>query len=81
MVEDLTGDPEENSSHYMAVLIEALSTLGRVEEALDVCVFCIGISSGFKVFVCLSAGYRESYEERVCVDSGEGVHQSHKTVS
>ncbi|CAI8041439.1 Exocyst complex component 4 [Geodia barretti] len=35
VVEDLTGDPEENSSHYMAVLIEALSTLGRVEEALD----------------------------------------------
>ena len=37
VVEDLTGDPEENSSHYMSVLIEALSTLGKVEEALDVC--------------------------------------------
>jgi exocyst complex component 4 len=35
VVEDLTGDPEENSSHYMSVLIEALSTLGKVEEALD----------------------------------------------
>ena len=36
MTEDLNADPEENSSHYMSILIEALSTLGKVEEALDV---------------------------------------------
>lgn len=29
-------DPEEDSSHYMAVLIESLSILGRVQDALDV---------------------------------------------
>ena len=37
VMEDLNGDPEENSSHYMAILIEALSILGKVEETLDVC--------------------------------------------
>ena len=39
VTEDLTGDPEENSSHYMAILIEALSILGKVQEALDVCMY------------------------------------------
>ena len=29
-------DPEKDSSHYMAVLVEALSILGRVQTALDV---------------------------------------------
>lgn len=28
-------DPEEDSNHYMAVLVEALSILGRVQDALD----------------------------------------------
>lgn len=37
VTEDLNADPEENSSHYMAILIEALSMLGKVQEALDVC--------------------------------------------
>ena len=36
VVEDLSGDPEENSSHYMSILIEALSILGKVEETLNV---------------------------------------------
>ena len=38
VVEDLSGDPEENSSHYMSILIEALSILGKIEETLNVCV-------------------------------------------
>ena len=29
-------DPEEDSNHYMAILIESLSILGRVQDALDV---------------------------------------------
>ncbi len=29
-------DPEEDSAHYMAILVESLSTLGRVADALDV---------------------------------------------
>ena len=29
-------DPEEDSAHYMAILVESLSTLGRVTDALDV---------------------------------------------
>ena len=29
-------DPEEDSSHYMAILIESLSILGRVQDALHV---------------------------------------------
>lgn len=29
-------DPEKDSSRYMAVLVEALSILGRVQDALDV---------------------------------------------
>ena len=29
-------DPEEDSNHYMAVLIESLSILGRVQDGLDV---------------------------------------------
>ena len=41
VVEDLNGDPEENSSHYMSILIEALSILGKVEETLDVCTYTI----------------------------------------
>ncbi len=30
-------DPEADSNHYMAILVESLSTLGRVKDALDVC--------------------------------------------
>ena len=41
VVEDLSGDPEENSSHYMSILIEALSILGKIEETLNVCVLSI----------------------------------------
>ena len=29
-------DPEKDSSRYMAVLVESLSMLGRVQDALDV---------------------------------------------
>ena len=29
-------DPEEDSSHFMAILVESLSILGRVKDALDV---------------------------------------------
>ena len=29
-------DPEDDSNHYMAILIESLSILGRVQDALDV---------------------------------------------
>lgn len=29
-------DPEKDSSRYMAVLVESLSILGRVQDALDV---------------------------------------------
>ena len=29
-------DPEEDSNHYMAILIESLSILGRVQDALNV---------------------------------------------
>lgn len=38
VVENLTPgvDPEEDSSHYMAILIESLSILGRVQDALQV---------------------------------------------
>lgn len=33
--EDLGADPEEDSSHFMAIVIESLSVLGRVQDALD----------------------------------------------
>lgn len=39
MVSDVVGsgvDPEKDSGRYMAVLVEALSILGRVQDALDV---------------------------------------------
>ena len=36
MKEDLGADPEEDSSHFMAIVIESLSVLGRVQDALDV---------------------------------------------
>ena len=38
VVENLTPgvDPEEDSNHYMAILIESLSILGRVQDALHV---------------------------------------------
>ena len=29
-------DPEDDSNHYMAILIESLSILGRVQDALHV---------------------------------------------
>lgn len=34
VTEDLSVDPEEDSNHYMAVLIEALSTLGMTGDAV-----------------------------------------------
>ena len=42
VVESLTPgvDPEEDSSHYMAILIESLSILGRVQDALHVRQLC-----------------------------------------
>jgi hypothetical protein len=46
MVSDDVGsgvDPEKDSSHYMAVLVEALSILGRVQDALDVSVGGCGL--------------------------------------
>lgn len=39
MVSDIVEsglDPDKNSSQYMAILVEALSILGRVQDALDV---------------------------------------------
>lgn len=38
VIEEMTPevDPEEDSSHYMAILIESLSILGRVQDSLDV---------------------------------------------
>ena len=37
-------DPEEDSNHYMAILIESLSILGRVQDALDVRIASYGQS-------------------------------------
>ena len=35
--EDLNEtNPERNSSHYMAILIESLSILGKIQETLEV---------------------------------------------
>ena len=56
VIEDLHGDPEENSSHYMAVLIEALSILGKVEETLDVSVlsklmYCLFLFHAFRDYI------------------------------
>jgi len=42
VTEDLEVDPEENSSHYMAILIESLSILGKVQDALNVRIASLG---------------------------------------
>ena len=36
LVEDLSADPESNVDHYIAVLVESLSLLKRIPEAVDV---------------------------------------------
>ena len=43
-------DPEEDSGRYMGVLVQALSRLGRVGEALEVRV--CDVSSGRGYLVC-----------------------------
>lgn len=40
-------DPERDSHRYMAVLVEALSILGKVQEALDVSALCRGGVKGW----------------------------------
>ena len=89
VTEDLNVDPEENSSHYMHVLIEALSILGKVEEALDVSLspppclssLCLCFLSTLLWPPLMPTGHWQSHEERVCSDSGEGFHQSDPPVS
>lgn len=36
ITEDLNTDPESDSDHFMNVLIESLSLLGKIPEALEV---------------------------------------------
>ena len=36
ITEDLNTDPELDSDHFMNVLIESLSLLGKIPEALEV---------------------------------------------
>ena len=40
VIEDLSvQDPEADSSHYMAILVECLSTLNKIPEAVKVCAY------------------------------------------
>ena len=36
ITEDLNADPEADSDHFMIVIIESLSLLGKIPEALEV---------------------------------------------
>jgi hypothetical protein len=36
LVEDLNVDPEEDSDHFMTLLIESLALLGKIPEAIEV---------------------------------------------
>ena len=35
-MEDLSTDPEADSDHFMVLIIESLSLLGKIPEALEV---------------------------------------------
>ena len=38
VIEDLSvPDPEADSAHYMAILVESLNLLGKIPEAVKVC--------------------------------------------
>ncbi|XP_022086586.1 exocyst complex component 4-like isoform X2 [Acanthaster planci] len=43
VVEDLNEDPEANSEHYMAVLVESLSLLKRIPEAVESIKRCVQV--------------------------------------
>ncbi|XP_038070549.1 exocyst complex component 4-like isoform X2 [Patiria miniata] len=43
VVEDLNEDPEANSEHYMAVLVESLSLLKRTSEAVESIKRCVQV--------------------------------------
>ena len=36
VTEDLNADPEADSDHFMIVIIESLSLLGKIPEAIEV---------------------------------------------
>ena len=59
-------DPEKDSSRYMAVLVESLSMLGRVQDALDVRTDRQTYRRTNRV---LSTGYPATYGERVSFDN------------
>lgn len=45
VTEDLNADPEADSDHFMIVIIESLSLLGKIPEAIEVlqlffCLYC-----------------------------------------
>jgi len=45
VIEDLSlPDPEADSSHYMAILVECLSMLNKIPEAVKVCVCTQGLT-------------------------------------
>ena len=40
VIEDLSvPDPEADSAHYMAILVESLNLLGKIPEAVKVCLY------------------------------------------
>ena len=39
VVESLNDEPEDNPEHYMAILVESLSLLKRIPEAVEVSPF------------------------------------------
>ena len=70
-------DPEKDSGRYMAVLVEALSILGRVQDALDVGRHTLTHAPVLKC-LCSSAGHPATYGGRVPSHYRESFHSSHQ---
>ena len=67
VIEDQTvADPEADSAHYMAILVECLNLLGKIPDAVKVCVIVFDkvlwqVNSAWKILcdlvLCYNLGY------------------------
>ena len=68
VIEDLSvPDPEADSAHYMAILVECLNLLGKIPEAVKVVCVCVCVCVCACVCVCVYACVHAHMCVCVCV--------------
>ena len=69
VIEDLlVADPEADSAHYMAILVECLNLLGKIPEAVKVCMCvcaCVCVHVCVRMCVCAHVCVRVYVRVRV----------------